>query len=111
MNDHTTSYILKGKLTDNETRCIHYHSSLDIIAIKFKCCDVYYPCYECHTEEAGHTAQVWPKHEWTTKAILCGYCKTELTIQQYMDANNQCPFCKAAFNPNCSRHYHLYFEE
>jgi uncharacterized CHY-type Zn-finger protein len=111
MKVHTTTCNLKGKLTDNETRCVHYHSALDIIAIKFKCCDIYYPCYECHAEEAEHTAQVWPKNEWTAKAILCGHCKTELTIQQYMEANNQCPFCKAAFNPNCSRHYHLYFQE
>lgn len=102
---------LKGKLTDNETRCVHYHSPLDIIAIKFKCCNVYYPCYECHAEEADHAAIVWKREEWDTKAILCGHCKQELTIQQYMDSNNECPHCKAAFNPNCSRHYHLYFEE
>jgi uncharacterized CHY-type Zn-finger protein len=101
---------LRGKLTDNETRCIHYHSPLDIIAIKFKCCNVYYPCYECHAEEANHAATVWAKNEWSTKAILCGHCKMELTIQEYMDSNNECPHCKATFNPNCSRHYHLYFE-
>jgi uncharacterized CHY-type Zn-finger protein len=110
VKEPATTYILKGKLTDNETRCVHYHSALDIIAIKFKCCNEYYPCYECHAEEAGHEAKVWKKEEWVTKAVLCGHCKGELSIQQYMESNNHCPNCKAAFNPNCSRHYHLYFE-
>jgi uncharacterized CHY-type Zn-finger protein len=101
---------LKGKLIDAQTRCTHYHSALDIIAIKFKCCDFYYPCYECHAEEANHAPTVWRKEEWHMKSILCGHCKEELTIQEYMDSNHHCPHCKAAFNPNCSRHYHLYFE-
>lgn len=39
-----------GATIDNETRCTHYHTPLDIIAIKFKCCDKYYPCYKCHNE-------------------------------------------------------------
>jgi len=99
-----------GKLVDDETRCEHYHSPLDIIAIKFKCCDKYYPCYQCHEETADHPAQVWSKEEWDTKGILCGVCKYELTINEYMNSNDQCPDCKAAFNPNCSKHYHLYFQ-
>jgi len=99
-----------GKLIDDHTRCVHYHSPLDIIAIKFKCCDKYYPCYECHKEIAGHEAQVWNKAEWNVKAILCGICKTELTIQDYVRSGGLCPICKSAFNPNCSKHYHLYFE-
>jgi len=99
-----------GKLVDDETRCEHYHSPLDIIAIKFKCCGKYYPCYECHRETAGHDAQRWSKDEWNIKAILCGVCKTELTINKYMRSGNQCPTCKKTFNPNCSKHYHLYFQ-
>ena len=39
---------LKGLLVDSETRCEHYHSLLDIIAIKCKCCNTFYPCYQCH---------------------------------------------------------------
>lgn len=46
--------IVKGRTTDDQTRCIHYHSAVDIIAIKFKCCNTYYPCFYCHEEEAGH---------------------------------------------------------
>ena len=99
-----------GKLVDDETRCEHYHSPLDIIAIKFKCCDKYYPCYQCHEEIAGHLSKVWNKDEWDMKGILCGVCKSELTINEYMNSNDQCPNCRSAFNPNCSKHYHLYFQ-
>ena len=99
-----------GKLLDDETRCEHYHSPLDIIAIKFKCCDKYYPCYQCHEATADHPAQTWSKDEWDIKAILCGVCKNELTINEYMRSGNYCPNCKAAFNPNCSKQYHLYFQ-
>jgi uncharacterized CHY-type Zn-finger protein len=102
--------IVHGQLVDDNTRCVHYHSALDIIAIKFKCCGEYYPCYQCHEETAGHTALAWEKDEWGTNAIFCGACKSELTIEQYMQSGNQCLYCSASFNPNCSKHYHLYFE-
>jgi uncharacterized CHY-type Zn-finger protein len=101
---------IKGSVIDGQTRCIHYHSTLDIIAIKFRCCLTYYPCYHCHQENAGHEPQKWPNDEWDTKAILCGACKSEMTIQEYLDSGYSCPFCKAPFNPGCSNHNHLYFE-
>jgi uncharacterized CHY-type Zn-finger protein len=99
-----------GKPVDNQTRCEHWHSALDIIAIKFKCCEKYFPCYSCHEETADHEAMVWPKNEFDTKAILCGVCGTELSIKDYMGCNNTCPKCASLFNPGCSKHYHLYFE-
>ena len=99
-----------GKVIDDNTRCVHYHSPVDIIAIKFKCCDKYYPCYQCHQETADHSPKTWVKDDWDVKAILCGACKTELTIKEYLQSANCCPVCKAAFNPNCSKHYHLYFK-
>ena len=102
--------IVHGHTLDDNTRCVHYHSALDIIAIKFKCCGEYYPCYQCHEEKADHPAVTWNKDEYETKAILCGVCKNELTIERYMQSGNQCICCNALFNPNCSRHYHLYFE-
>jgi uncharacterized CHY-type Zn-finger protein len=110
MNDRSTEIIVKGKMVDDQTRCEHYHSPLDIIAIKFKCCGTYYPCYECHEETAGHPASVWGKAERSVKAIFCGSCKQELSIAEYFASNNSCPYCHAAFNPGCSKHYHLYFE-
>jgi uncharacterized CHY-type Zn-finger protein len=27
-----------------------------------------------------------------------------------MRSGNECPNCNASFNPNCSKHYHLYFK-
>ena len=101
---------VRGQLVDDYTRCIHYHSPLDIIAIKFKCCNQYYPCYFCHKEDAGHMHKVWQKNEFDEKAVLCGACGNEMTINEYLASGNSCPHCRAAFNPNCSRHYHLYFE-
>jgi len=99
-----------GKPVDNQTRCQHWHSTLDIIAIKFNCCEKYYPCFSCHGETADHEPSVWPKEEFSEKAILCGVCGTELSIQEYFDSENTCPNCNSKFNPGCSNHYHLYFE-
>ncbi|MFN8253650.1 MAG: CHY zinc finger protein [Ferruginibacter sp.] len=111
MNKEQDKIIVGGNTIDAHTRCIHYHSALDIIAIKMPCCNTYYPCIECHNETAGHPAAVWPGTAFDTPAILCGQCYNEMTIAQYLSCNNQCPFCGAAFNPKCCNHYHLYFEQ
>ena len=101
---------VKGKTVDENTRCVHYHSVLDIIAIKFKCCQTYYACIHCHEELTNHTPQVWKKEEWNNKAVFCGNCKYELTINEYLNSKYQCPSCSSSFNPKCSNHNHLYFE-
>lgn len=98
-----------GVEIDTETRCVHYHSSLDIIAIKMACCGDYYACKDCHEALADHLIQVWPRSYWNVHAILCGACGHELTIQEYMDSGNVCPNCGAEFNPGCRNHYHFYF--
>ena len=108
---NSAEILVKGKPIDNNTRCVHYHSTVDIIAIKFKCCNEYYPCYYCHEEEVDHLPQVWGKREFDMKAILCGNCKTELTINQYLQAGNQCTICGTKFNPLCINHHHFYFEK
>ena len=100
-----------GHPMDAQTRCKHYHSLRDIIAIKFNCCQQYYPCFECHEETADHPARVWRKVDWNIKAVLCGACGHEMTINEYLSSKNQCPSCRSAFNPNCSKHYQLYFEK
>ncbi|RYL94104.1 CHY zinc finger protein [Sporolactobacillus sp. THM19-2] len=99
-----------GVNTDNETRCRHYHSLLDIVAIKFKCCGEYYSCYSCHEELAGHKAQPWPPESFDQHAVMCGSCKYEMTIREYLGCQAHCPSCGAAFNPGCALHYPLYFE-
>ncbi|MEO7659599.1 MAG: CHY zinc finger protein, partial [Pyrinomonadaceae bacterium] len=55
---------------DPQTRCSHYKSALDIIAIKFKCCGKWYPCIECHRAIAGHEPEVLPAAEFAKRAIL-----------------------------------------
>jgi len=99
-----------GRTVGDKTRCAHYNSELDIIAVKFKCCGLYYPCYECHREAAGHEAVRWPAADRGEKAVLCGACRNELTIEEYLSCGHVCPFCGARFNPGCSSHRHLYFD-
>ena len=98
-----------GKTVDDATRCVHYHTSKDVIAIKFKCCQRFYPCFLCHQECETHPASQWPEAEWQEEAILCGVCRTELTIILYRNSTC-CPHCGAEFNERCKDHAHLYFE-
>lgn len=100
-----------GADIDPQTRCLHYHGDLDVIAIKFKCCDQWYPCYECHAAVADHAPGVWPKSEFNKVAILCGACGHQLTTSEYLNCGSACPACSAKFNPGCANHYHLYFEQ
>ena len=96
---------------DPETRCAHYHGHRDIIAIKFKCCGRWFPCHSCHAEFAGHAAEVWPKEEFNTPAVLCGACGHQLSVREYLDCGSACPNCGGQFNPGCAKHYQLYFEQ
>jgi uncharacterized CHY-type Zn-finger protein len=102
--------LVRGVDLDPQTRCAHYHSPLDVIAIKMRCCDTYWACRACHDEQAGHPAQVWPLADFDAPAILCGVCQVELSVTAYQTCGNRCPACDAAFNPGCRNHYHLYFE-
>jgi uncharacterized CHY-type Zn-finger protein len=101
---------VRGVNVDPQTRCVHYYSAVDVIAIKMKCCGVYYACKDCHAALAGHDIQVWPESEWLQKAVLCGCCRTELSINEYMASEHRCPACGAEFNPGCKKHYRFYFE-
>ncbi|WP_227937731.1 CHY zinc finger protein [Alkalihalobacillus deserti] len=101
---------VKGIKVDEQTRCAHYHTDKDIIAIKYKCCNTYYPCHRCHEELADHEPIIWKKEEREEKAILCGACQTELTIHTYVSSGSRCPVCESSFNEGCKNHYHLYFE-
>ncbi|WP_173918340.1 CHY zinc finger protein [Halobacillus sp. Marseille-Q1614] len=100
---------VNGVKADKQTRCAHYHTEIDVIAIKFYCCKEYYACYYCHEELADHPPSKWPEEQFESKAILCGNCQTELTIQEYMSVS-RCPSCHHSFNERCSLHYPLYFD-
>lgn len=101
---------VKGKVVDQKTRCEHYHKEEDVIAIKFYCCGTYFPCYECHEEEGCGDHKVWPKNLFHEKAVLCGNCGYELTIEEYLHGSYICPVCGIQFNPRCALHRHYYFE-
>ncbi|KAK6205296.1 uncharacterized protein RJT21DRAFT_14676 [Scheffersomyces amazonensis] len=115
--------VLRGQLVDKHTRCQHYHSKLDIIAIKYKCCREYYPCFKCHQELAEHKSEIFNKFELYSsspeKVILCGNCYSELTFKEYSGTKTvesdsceiqHCIQCKSLFNPKCSLHYDIYFD-
>jgi len=105
-----TRPIVRGVDLDAQTRCAHWRSPLDIIAIKMKCCGEYHACKDCHDALADHVAQVWPKSEFDENAVLCGACGTELSIRAYLECGNVCAACGAGFNPGCKLHHHFYFE-
>ncbi len=98
-----------GQLVDTETRCVHYHAAFDVVAIRFWCCNDWYPCIHCHAQAVTHAVQPWPRDSFATHAVLCGACATTIPIDQYLLAT-ACPSCAHAFNPGCSLHAHLYFD-
>ena len=100
-----------GLQLDPQTRCVHWHSALDIIAIRMKCCGRYYACRECHDALETHAAEVWPEADWDKPTVLCGACDHELTVAEYLACESRCPSCGAGFNPGCHKHRHLYFAE
>lgn len=100
---------VRGVDVDEETRCAHYGTERDVVAIKFPCCDTYYPCYRCHEELSDHRTERWSIDRRDESAVLCGGCGTELAIQEYVGVD-ACPDCLARFNPACADHYNLYFE-
>lgn len=102
-----------GAVVDAQTRCAHYAGALDVVAIRFRCCDRWYPCLHCHDASEDHAPTPWPRAEHDAAALLCGVCGTRLTIRAYLAADAArpaCPACGAGFNPGCRRHHPVYFE-
>ena len=103
---------VSGVDVDPETRCAHYRGDRDVVALRFGCCETYFPCFRCHDAVADHEREPWPRARFDEPAVLCGVCGTELTAEAYLDLDeHECPRCGAAFNPGCVDHAHLYFEE
>ncbi|AFZ74217.1 CHY zinc finger protein [Natronobacterium gregoryi] len=101
---------VRGVDVDPDTRCAHYHTDRDVVAFKFACCETYWPCFRCHEEIADHDAVPWPRARFDEPTVLCGVCRTELTVPAYREADYRCPSCNVAFNPGCAAHADLYFE-
>ena len=94
---------------DCDTRCAHYRTELDIVALRFGCCGQYYACHKCHGALTDHDADPWPTERRSEPAVYCGACETTLLATEYLNAD-ACPVCESRFNPGCSAHYALYFE-
>jgi uncharacterized CHY-type Zn-finger protein len=101
--------VVLGAVVDDRTRCVHYRSELDIVALRFHCCGAWYPCVHCHDEVVGHARTVWSASDGDVEAALCGECGTTMTISAYRVAET-CPSCGAGFNPGCALHHHQYFD-
>ena len=99
---------LAGRLVDVQSRCVHYRTDRDVVAIRFACCRPFYGCHLCHQECADHPAVVWSSADRDVHAVVCGVCRGTLSIGDYVVADG-CPQCGATFNPRCRLHHHLYF--
>ncbi len=96
---------VRGICVDAEARCAHYDSPFDVIAIKVKCCRTYFACKDCHNALVDHSLEPWSAEERAHRAVLCGVCRSELTIAEYLESSSHCPTCNASFNPRCREHH------
>jgi len=101
---------VRGVAVDGETRCRHWHDEADVVALRFCCCDTYYPCAACHGETTAHDTDRLPRHRFGEPAVLCGVCRNTLSVETYLGSGDNCPACEAPFNPGCRNHHHLYFD-
>ncbi|WP_254863314.1 CHY zinc finger protein [Halovivax gelatinilyticus] len=102
---------VRGVDVDDETRCRHYDGPSDVVAMRFGCCESFYPCHRCHDERTDHDGQPWPRDRFDEPAVLFGVCGSTLTPPAYFDADHRCPDCGVEFNPGCAAHRSIYFEE
>ena len=94
-----------GKLTDEQGRCVHYHSELDIIANKCSVCQKFYACYKCHDELENHPFGTTNPDEKET--VMCGVCGKTFSYNEYSGLE-KCPSCGSRFNPRCALHKSCY---
>lgn len=95
-----------GIKIDQQSRCIHYHTKNDIVALMCRQCQKFYACYKCHDELNNHTFR--PVYANQVHNILCGNCRSLLKYNQYK--LNYCPYCQHSFNPKCIIHHSIYFK-
>ncbi|MBO0422426.1 hypothetical protein BCR22_07645 [Enterococcus plantarum] len=98
-----------GATIDNEGRCLHYHSPVDIVGNKCYFCKKYYACFHCHDEQEDHLFLAWPiSKQPNEKVVVCGVCQTEMTASEYKK-QTECFHCGHLFNRNCLDHRQIYF--
>ena len=94
------------------SRCAHWQSELDVLALLAPCCSKFYACASCHDACEEHALVPWADDTpLETKALLCGVCQSRIAIIDYMDPSRPsvCPACSAGFNPGCKTHWNIYF--
>jgi uncharacterized CHY-type Zn-finger protein len=99
---------VRGVAVGPETRCAHYDTDRDVVALRFACCAAFYPCFRCHDAVTDHEAERLSA-ESEAAAVLCGVCGAGLTPGEFVDGDHECPACGAEFNPGCADHYERYF--
>ena len=80
---------LRGVSVDPETRCAHWDGPVDVIALRFGCCEAYYPCDACHDAATDHEAEPWPRDRFDEPAVRCGVCNATLTAREYLDGDGE----------------------
>lgn len=109
-NPNTVEHKVHGIDVTPSTQCAHWHSPLDIIAIRHACCLKFYACITCHNALEQHEPTVWLMSQRGERAVLCGQCKYQLSIDEYLQSGSRCTNCEAGFNPGCKGHWGMYFE-
>lgn len=98
-----------GSVVDEQGRCVHYDSAVDVVANKCFLCKKYYACFHCHDELETHKFMPWPlATDSSEKIVMCGVCQFEMTVNEYKK-QGKCSNCGQLFNPNCSKHSAIYF--
>ena len=94
-----------GREIDSEGRCAHYHQNNDIVGLKCSTCQKYFACYQCHDELMDHSFKACDKTDYPA---ICGKCRNIINFEDYKEGS--CIHCHAPFNPNCHRHWSIYFK-
>lgn len=92
---------------DAEGRCEHYHTELDVVALRCGKCRKYYACYKCHDQLEDHAFVPADAGQDADTPVLCCSCNSKLTYIQYQQG--KCAFCGHDFNPKCALHHDIYF--
>jgi uncharacterized CHY-type Zn-finger protein len=65
-------HLIYGIELDTATRCVHWRSDRDILAIWAPCCETYYSYLACHAAAADHPLERIPESAFDTPGALCG---------------------------------------
>ncbi|MGO3522530.1 MAG: CHY zinc finger protein [Leuconostoc mesenteroides] len=75
--------MIKGINLDQQGRCKHWHTDVDVVANRCAKCRKYYACYLCH--DALNTHPFVPVSLDTEEtAVCCGVCLHQMTPAQYL---------------------------